>query len=561
MFSRNFKNLINEMCYWFTPKSSYYKSKGCCTIIRQNIVNQRISQYDLANNNIHILAAAVGWLSYSVYEKRYLVHAEAADKQLNKNQPKIPPKPDLPIYSSEEVSKHVNNETRIWVTFQHGVYDITDFVHEHPGGDQILMAAGNAVDPFWMLYSIHLNPHVLNILEKYRIGNLDPKDNNDVVSDMSDPFANEPTRHPLLKPASEKPFNAEAPEYILVENFLTPNDIFYVRNHLPVPDIQVDTYALEVEIEGKSKILTLSLDDLKKFPKHSVTSTVMCAGNRRSEMHKVKPVKGLNWGAAALGNATWTGASLREVLEAAGLSENEIDKYQHIQFEAYDTDTTGSPYGASIPIWKGVDRRGDVILAYEMNGETLPRDHGFPVRAVVPGVVGARNVKWLAKIIVASEESQSHWQQKDYKGFSPSTDWDTVDYSKSPSIQELPVTSAICQPMNNATVDVKDGKITAKGYAWSGGGQEIVRVDVSCDGGKTWHVAKFDFHDANKSPQHWSWTLWSCDLPVPKGTNKMEIIVKAVDSSYNTQPELFENIWNLRGVLNNAYHRIKVNLK
>lgn len=69
----------------------------------------------------------------------------------------------------------------------------------------------------------------------------------------------------------------------------------------------------------------------------------------------------------------------------------------------------------------------------------------------------------LAKIIVASEESQSHWQQKDYKGFSPSTDWDTVDYSKSPSIQELPVTSAICQPMNNATVDVKDGKITAKG--------------------------------------------------------------------------------------------------
>ncbi|XP_044764248.1 sulfite oxidase-like [Coccinella septempunctata] len=557
MFNRNLRKLVREINSWISSKFVNEPTR-CSEIITKDIYNRKFSKYKI-QNKITALAAAAGYLSLTFQDKRHVIYADTVQQQ---DLPKIPLKPELPIYTTDEVSKHITKDTRIWVTFQHGVYDITDFVHEHPGGDQILMAAGNAVDPFWMLYSIHLNSHVLNILERYRIGNLDPKDDHkDVVRDMSDPFANEPSRHPILKPASKKPFNAEAPENILVQSFLTPNEIFYVRNHLPVPDIDPKDYTLEIEIEGKSGNLTLSLEELKQFPKHSVTATVMCAGNRRSEMHKVKPVKGLNWGAAALGNATWTGASLREVLEKAGLSEHELDKYEHIQFEAYDTDTTGSPYGASIPIWKGVDKRGDVILAYEMNGETLPKDHGFPVRVIVPGVVGARNVKWLAKVIVSSTESQSHWQQKDYKGFSPSTDWNNVDYSKSPSIQELPVTSAICQPMNNSTVEVKGGKITAKGYAWSGGGQEIVRVDVSCDGGKTWHVAEFDYHESKKYPRHWSWTLWSCELPVPKGTENMEIIVKAVDSSYNTQPESFENIWNLRGVLNNAYHKIYVNLK
>ncbi|KAL3276451.1 hypothetical protein HHI36_011832 [Cryptolaemus montrouzieri] len=499
-------------------------------------------------------------LEYTI-ERKHIAYADIKKSDSEDSSFQIPPKHDLPIYTIEEISKHTNHQERIWVTFQQGVYDITDFIYEHPGGEQILMAAGSAVDPFWMLYSVHLNPHVLDILEKYRIGNLDPNEENDSISDMSDPYANDPKRHSILKPASIKPFNAESPEQLLVENFITPNEIFYVRNHLPVPDIDASTYELEIEIEGKAKTLCLSLEDLKQFPKYTITATVMCAGNRRSEMTKVKPVKGLNWGAAAVGNATWSGASLREVLEKAGLTDVDLDKYKHIQFEAYDTDATGTAYGASIPIWKAVDRRGDVILAYEMNGVPLPRDHGYPVRVIVPGVVGARNVKWLGKIIVSSEESKSHWQQSDYKGFSPSTDWDTVDYSKSPSIQELPVISAICQPVPNTTVKVENGHIKVKGYAWSGGGQDIVRVDVTCDGGKTWHVARFDHHDPQTHPQHWSWTLWSCELPVAQGDKELEIWAKAVDSSYNTQPESFENIWNLRGVLNNAYHRIKVKVE
>ncbi|XP_030756918.1 probable sulfite oxidase, mitochondrial isoform X2 [Sitophilus oryzae] len=467
---------------------------------------------------------------------------------------------DLPTYTLAEVNNHSTKDTKIWVTYKEGVYDITDFIEGHPGGEQILMAAGSSVEPFWLIYGIHENPHVYEILETLRIGNLNRDDQKELsIENMNDPYAKEPRRHTALKPASVKPFNAELSPQLLCENFLTPNELFYVRNHLPVPEIDVDTYELEIEVEDKSKILTFTLDELKKFPKHTITATIMCAGNRRSEMTKVKPVKGLSWGPGAIGTAQWTGVRLRDVLKLAGVTDDE-ERLKHVQFEGIDFDATSKQYGASIPLWKAVDKRGDVILAYEMNGVPIPRDHGYPVRVIVPGIVGARNVKWLGKIYVSESESSSHWQQNDYKGFSPCVDWDTVDFTKSPAIQELPVISAICRPLEGDKIHVEDGFINVKGYAWSGGGQKIVRVDVTIDGGKTWQVANFDAQDSAPPPRHWAWTLWSIKIPVNNELNEVEIWAKATDSSYNTQPENFENIWNLRGVLSNAYHKVKVKL-
>ncbi|XP_019867605.2 sulfite oxidase, mitochondrial isoform X2 [Aethina tumida] len=496
------------------------------------------------------LATFIGFHIYDINKNR--VHAEANIEENDVGKWKE----NLPTYTAKEVSQHTDNKIGIWVTYKEGVYDVTNFVNEHPGGDQIMIAAGSSVEPFWLLYGIHKNPHVFKILESLRIGNLSKSDDVSLTQDMSDPYAKEPLRHTALNPASKKPFNAETSPALLVENFITPNELFYVRNHLPVPDINPDTYELEIEIEGKgSKIFTL--DELKKLPSKTITSTIMCAGNRRSEMTQVKPVKGLNWGPAAIGNAKFTGVPLRDVLRLAGLTEKDEEKNNHVLFEGEDMDATGSTYGASIPIWKALDKRGDVLLAYEMNGVPIPRDHGFPVRVIVPGVVGARNVKWLTKVIVSEKESDSHWQQNDYKGFSPSTDWDTVDFTKSPAIQELPVISAICKPLDCEIVKAVDGYITVKGYAWSGGGQKIVRVDVTGDQGKTWHVANL-LQDSAQPPQHWSWTLWTVKIPVDKNTKMVELWAKAVDSSYNTQPETFENIWNLRGVLSNAYHRIRV---
>ncbi|XP_076066084.1 sulfite oxidase isoform X2 [Oratosquilla oratoria] len=465
----------------------------------------------------------------------------------------------LPEYSLDDVAKHNDMEAGVWVAFKEGVYDITSFIKKHPGGDKIMMGAGGSVEPFWALYSVHKHKFVLDLLEKYRIGNLSKKDVGVSIKDLDDPYASEPYRHISLKPSSKKPFNAEPPLPLLVDNLITPNELFYVRNHLPVPVIDPAEYELEISgIEVEEKALTL--EDIKKFPKYTVTATIQCAGNRRSEMVKVKPVKGLSWGQAAIGNATWSGARLYDVLKAAGLDEDKTEAV-HVQFEGLDTDPGNMPYGASIPIEKAMDPRGDVILAYEMNGEEIPRDHGYPIRVIVPGVVGARNVKWLGRIEVSKDESDAHWQQNDYKGFAPSVDWDTVDFKKSPAIQELPVISGICDPVEGEKIKVnEEGKVKVRGYAWSGGGRKIIRVDVSADGGKTWQAADELKSDEAKHPRAWGWSIFTAYVPVSKDAKEIQLCAKAVDSQYNVQPENFDNIWNLRGVLANAYHRVNVKL-
>ncbi|KZC12435.1 putative sulfite oxidase, mitochondrial [Dufourea novaeangliae] len=466
---------------------------------------------------------------------------------------------DLNTYTLEEVGKHDNMESHIWVTFKEGVYDITDFIQKHPGGSsKITMAAGSSIEPFWKIFANHNTLEIYELLESMRIGNISKSDALLYKADQDDPYAEDPQRHKALKVNGSKPFCAEPSPSLLVESFITPTELFYVRNHLPVPKVDMKTYTLELAVEETTQ-RSLNFEDIKKYPKYTIRSAVMCGGNRRSEMAQEKHLKGLSWGVGAVGNATWTGARLYDVLKDLKINE---DDYNHVQFEGYDLDPSGTPYGASIPISKAMDPRADIILAYEMNGQPLPRDHGFPIRVIVPGVVGARNVKWLGKIIVSKEESHSQWQQGDYKGFSPSTDWDNVDFSKAPAIQEMPVISAICTPEPLQTVKVNDGKINVKGYAWSGGGRKIIRVDVTNDQGKTWHTANLYAEDVNaKEGRHWSWTLWNIDLPVNKDWKETEIWAKAVDASYNVQPESFRNIWNLRGLLCNAYHKVKVKLE
>lgn len=439
------------------------------------------------------------------------------------------------------------------MTYGIGVYDITEFIPKHPGANNVMLGAGDAIDPFWHTYQQHNTTEVLKLLETFRIGNLPAEEAYD-TGDLFDPWQNEPKRSLELIPTAERPFNAEPAPEKLVTSFLTPEKYFYVRNHLPVPEIDVKSYELEFVNEKNKKSITLKLDDLKKYKRYTITAAIMCGGNRRSEMMSIKAVKGLRWGQSAVGNATWTGVKLADVLKDLGVDVNEND---HVHFEGLDTDPTYTPYAASIPLAKAMDPRGDVLLAFEMNGKPLTRDHGYPLRVVVPGVVGARNVKWLGKVTISPLESDSHWQQKDYKGFSPSSDWDNAEWEKSPAIQNMPVTSAICTPRDGEQVKVKNGLIELKGYAWSGGGNRIVRVDITTDEGKTWHVA--DIEQTEEAPgRHWGWSLWSIKVPIEGSAKEVSVWAKAVDSNYNVQPERFENIFNFRGVLSNAYHRIKL---
>ncbi|KAM6928142.1 sulfite oxidase, mitochondrial [Xenentodon cancila] len=508
-----------------------------------------------------LLAGAGAVLAYSL-------HHHKAD-QANVSVQTVEKSATLPVFTQKEVARHRSLDDGVWVTYQGGVYDITEFVAMHPGGDKILLAAGGALEPFWALYAVHNQEHVLEILSEYKVGVLSGEDlKKQQAVESSDPYSSDPERHPVLRINSLKPFNAEPPPEILSDSYITPSALFFKRNHLPVPQVDPASYQLHVEgLPGGG--LTLSLEELKtRFPKHTITATLQCAGNRRSEMNKVKQVKGLNWGIAAISNARWSGARLKDVLLAAGYGPDVAQWARHVQFEGLDKDATGTTYGASIPLNKAVSEEGDVLLAYEMNGANIPQDHGFPVRVVVPGVVGARNVKWLGKIIVSSEESSSHWQQNDYKGFSPGTDWDTVDFKSAPAIQELPVQSAITTPADGAVIDRSDKTLTVKGYAWSGGGREVVRVDVSLDGGKTWQVAQLKSSEtgqaAEPSPapgRAWAWKLWEVTVPLPHHAQELEILCKAVDSSYNMQPDTVAPIWNLRGVLSNAWHRVKVGIR
>ena len=259
---------------------------------------------------------------------------------------------------------------------------------------------------------------------------------------------------------------------------------------------------------------------------------------------------------------------------------------KHIQFEGLDA-AAGTNYGASIPIDKCLDPNGDVLVAFEMNGEKLSRDHGYPARIVAPGIVGARSVKFIGKIIAAPAQSNSHWQQKDYKGFNSSVDWDNVKWDSAPAIQDMPVTSAVCEPTADQLVSLDNDEISLKGYAWSGGGRSIVRVDVSVDEGKNWvqaellptvtgrHDASVDLNsvkvppsmDIPMHPRAWSWTQWVAQIPFDEkmaaeacknnGCN-VKLFSRAVDSSYNIQPDSVAPMWNMRGVVNNAWHSVTI---
>lgn len=473
----------------------------------------------------------------------------------------LPPKRnDLPTFKKEDVKKHGKESKRIWVTYKGGVYDVTDFVASHPGGDKILLAAGGSVEPFWALYAQHKTKEVMEILEELRIGNLDPKEVETTKQmDVSDPFSTDPERHPALIVNQQRPFNAETPPVLIMDHFLTPNDLFFVRNHMPVPKIDVKAHKLTIEGLGINRPLKLSVDQLKKnYRPASVTSVVQCAGNRRADMNEYKKTQGLLWKGTAISNAEWTGVRLRDLLLLAGVDPND-QRIKHVHLEGADVDDTGQSYGASITFEKAMSP--ETIIAYSMNGADIPPDHGAPLRCVVPGVVGARQVKWLKTIRLSEVESPSHWQQKDYRAFSPGVDFgDKLDWKSVPAIQEYPIQSAFCIPTPDTKVERAERTIDVAGYAWSGGGRGIIRVEVSADGGKTWQSAELEQDPQQDLDHMWAWTFFRTSVTIPDGVDKVELVVKATDRAYNTQPETPAGIWNLRGLLNNAWHRVEVEI-
>jgi len=473
------------------------------------------------------------------------LHAESPDQELV-SQPRK--------FRLDEVKQHGPDSENPWVIRGQSVYDITDWIAGHPGGEVILRAAGGSIEPYWKIFNIHQKQEVYDILEQYLIGSVDERDlvDGQVPADsIVDPFLEDPKRDEKLKVLTDRPCNAETPAEELTD-FITPNRLFYVRNHMWVPTVEKDQYRLTIELgDGEEK--TYTLKELRdKFPKVTVTSTMQCSGNRRKHMTEgCGSTNGLQWAVGAIGNATWTGVRLRDVLLDAGFPIDEPpEDAKHAQFMGLEA------YGASIPLSKAIDAHGDVLLAFEMNGSDLPRDHGFPLRVIVPGNVAARNVKWVQRITISDEESTSQWQRRDYKSFGPN-EGSKPDWSRAKSIQEMPVTSAItsisCMAKQSGTK--KSDPVVIEGYAYSGGGREIARVDISKDNGRTWDQAELVETEC-KGSKVWCWKRWRYEMPAAD-FNKCTIAVKATDEAYNTQPETFDQIYNVRGNLATAWHRIK----
>ncbi|KAI9489618.1 putative sulfite oxidase [Zychaea mexicana] len=369
-------------------------------------------------------------------------------------------------------------------------------------------------------------------------------------------YSKEPSRPQYeLIVRKETPFNAEPRIQNLVEHYITPEKYMFVRSHGPVPTHLDESHIITVQ--GLADAKQFSVQQLKtQFEKAHVMMAMQCAGNRRDGLHRVKHTKGVIWGAAAVGNTTFAGCRLRDVLHAVGVVSYKNDL--HVSFESVEQVITCEEtacYGSSIPLCKALDEFGDVLLAYEMNGHTLTHDHGYPIRVVVPGYIGARSVKYLKSITVQDHESTSYFQQRDYKLLPAQvgTEQEAEEYwCKVPAIGEYNVQSFVCHPAHDSDKVVAEGtRLTAQGYALSGGGRSIQRVDVSNDNGDTWQVA--ELYQPSMSARAWGWCLWTIKNIEYKG---YPIVSRAVDSAGNVQQEY--PVWNYRGVLNNAWRTVNL---
>ncbi|WPH03840.1 Hypothetical protein R9X50_00672300 [Acrodontium crateriforme] len=352
----------------------------------------------------------------------------------------------------------------------------------------------------------------------------------------------------------EKPLNREPELEQLISSFITCTKN-YDRNHSALPALDADTH--RVRLDGAVKHpLELSIAALKNtFTQHSVVCALQCAGNRRHTMRtKIKEVQGIDWFDGAVMNCKWTGPRLRDILARAQFSlSEEQQKDAHVAFACNAVPCEDDTYyGVSIPLSRAMREDADVLLALEMNDRPLSVEHGFPVRVIVPGVAGARAVKWLDRITVQNSESENFYQRRDYKILPEAAVdceaakqyWDAM-----PSVQEMPVNSIIAVPGSGSTVvrDV-DGMIAIKGYALpSGDGGPVVKVEVSVDKGKTWHETELLSH---VDEGRWSWKLWQTRLVVPVGQGKI-IYSRATDAAGKSQPAACK--WNLRGICYNAY--------
>jgi sulfane dehydrogenase subunit SoxC len=321
---------------------------------------------------------------------------------------------------------------------------------------------------------------------------------------------------------------------------ITPVGLHYLLVHYDIP--AVDPAAWRLAVGGRvARPRSLGLEEIRALPSLEVTVTMECAGNGRARVSP-RPLS-QPWLDEAIGTARWRGAPLGPLLTECGLRDDALE----VVFAGLDRGTEDGVeqyYARSLPLAEALG--GEVVLAYEINGQPLPPQHGFPLRLVVPGWYGMANVKWLSTIEVVERPFAGPQQVVSYRlrqdereeGV-PLTRMLPRALMAPPGIADFPTRARTLAP----------GPCTLRGRAWSGWGP-VTAVEVSTDGGRTWDAARLE----RDSETPWAWCGWSFEWDATPGRH--ELCCRARDAAGNGQPD--EPVWNLGGYANNAVQRVVV---
>ena len=320
---------------------------------------------------------------------------------------------------------------------------------------------------------------------------------------------------------------------------ITPVGLHYLLIHFDIPHVDERTWRLEVG--GRvARPLRLSLEELRARPARTLAVTLECAGNGRALLSP----RALSqpWLTEAVGTAEWTGTPLPPILEEAGLEADAAE----VVFTGLDRGVQGDvehDYERSLPMEEAL--RDEVLLAYAINGQPLPPQHGFPLRLVVPGWYGMTHVKWLRSITVVDEPFRG-WQQEIAYHLR-----DSEEDPGRPVTRMLPRSLMIPPGIPDfltRTRFLEPGPCLLEGRAWSGWAP-VERVEVSTDGGRKWADATL-----GDAVSEFAWRGWSYAWEAAAGEH--ELCCRATDASGRTQP--LEPEWNFDGFCNNAVQRVRV---
>jgi sulfite oxidase len=333
---------------------------------------------------------------------------------------------------------------------------------------------------------------------------------------------------------------------IPAEYFVTPSALFFTRSHAPTPNIDPATWRLEVSgLVERPRSFTL--DQLLDFPERHEAATLVCAGLRRDEFLPIGPLPGeLPWGPEAASTGMWTGISLADVLRTVGVSP----QARYVEFIGLDRcERQGQQFGFGGSIEVAKAHCPEVLLASRLNGAALAPEHGFPVRVVVPGWIGARSVKWLGQIRLSEQPSNNYFQSRAYRFQRETNPKDLRDVTGGVALTEVPLNSVILEP--TADQKVRAGRVAVRGWAMGSGGRPLASIEVSADEGRNWTAARIAVDG-----RRWTWTFWETTVELAPGTHTL--MVRATDSAGTRQPVSPWETWNVKGYSNNAWHRVTI---